>query len=83
MSERSDYGTALLNAKEEYDRDAAEARLVFSFPVKFGKDGNMWSCLLGDNLMEGVVFFSKSPMGAIEKMRAYIYTGELKESEDE
>lgn len=71
----SDYGTALLNSKEEYDRDSATVKYVFSFPVKLYKDGNLWCTLLGNNLQEGVGFFSVSPMGAIEKMGAYLYTG--------
>lgn len=73
---KSDYGTALLNATEEYDRDASEVRLVFSFGVKLTKDGDQWCCLLGENLMVGHATFAESPMGAIEKMRAYIYKGD-------
>lgn len=71
----SSYGKMLLNAIEEYDRDAAEARLVLSFGCTLLKDGNMWCCMLGPDLMEGHAVFSETPMSAIEKMRYYIYKG--------
>jgi len=75
----SDYGNVLINSKEEYDRDAAEANLVLSFGCTLTKDGDQWCCLLGEDLQSGYGVFAKSPMGAVERMRAFIYSGiELK-----
>jgi len=31
------------------------------FKPRVFKDGDMWCCLLGENLMEGVVAFGKTP----------------------
>lgn len=72
----SDYGTMLLNAKEEYDRDAAMVSHVFSFGVTLSsKDGYMWCALLGANPKEGVAFYESTPMGAIKKMSVFLYSG--------
>lgn len=75
---RSDYGTSLLNAKEENDRDASEVRFVMSFGCELAKDGNMWCCLLGKDLMDGHATFHKSPHGAVQAMLRYLISGEDK-----
>jgi len=72
---KSDYGTSLLNSTEEYNLDTAEVNLVRSFGVHFSKDGDMFCCLLGKDLQSGYATFDKSPINAIRKMRAYLYSG--------
>ena len=75
----SDYGTMLLNAKEERDRDSADVSFVLSFGCRIFLDGDQWCCLFGENLQVGHGTFGKSPMGAVEKMRAFLYTGKQNE----
>ena len=71
----SKYGDYIKTIIDEIDRDSCQARLVFSYGVKLFKDGDMWCCLLGDNLQVGHGEFGKSPKLAMEKMETFIYTG--------
>ena len=81
----SDYGTMLLNAKEENDRDASElnhdaAMVNFcnSFGCRLSKDGSEWCLLLGDNLTEGHAFFAKNPRETYARMMNFLKTGKIK-----
>lgn len=69
---QSQYGYALLNTIEEIDRDSADVRFVFSFPVSLKKDGDQWCCLLGENLQEGHGVFHKVPWFAVSQMNDYL-----------
>lgn len=41
--------------------EQSEHTLFATIKPKLYKDGNMWCCLLGENLMEGVCGFGESP----------------------
>jgi hypothetical protein len=43
------------------------------FVPKLSRDGNMWCALYGENIMEGIVGFGRSPNKAIERFDDAFY----------
>lgn len=46
--------------------EQSEHMLFATIKPKLYKDGNMWCCLLGENIMEGIVGFGETPYKAIK-----------------